>query len=136
MVAASAPHSTLEFFFGVYNNIERCVATEYTLVGVDKGVRLGLDFGFVRQIHRGAERKVQRVGVDDPGRRAVEFVDVSGKAFAVVFQELRVTDFLLGMGLLRAATEQAGDQEPPCIVARRKEPTFMDSILEANPAIC
>ena len=72
-------------------------------MSVDEGVRLGLDFGFGRQIQRGAERKVEGVGVDDPGRRAVDFVDVGGKAFAIVFQQLRVTDLLLGLGLLRAA---------------------------------
>ena len=79
------------------------VQPEYILVDIDERVRIGLDFGFGRQTDRGAERKVQRVGDDDPGRGAVDFVDVGGKAFAIVFQQLRVTDLLLGMGLLRAA---------------------------------
>ena len=76
-------------------------------MGVYEGVRLSLDFGFGRQIQRGAERKVEGVGVNDPGRGAVDFVDVSGKALAVVLQQLRVADFLLGMGLLRAAKQEA-----------------------------
>ena len=79
------------------------IQPEYTLVGVNEGVRLDLDFGFGRQIQRGAERKVKGVGVNDPGWGAVDFFDVSGKAFAVVFQQLRVADFLLGMGALCGA---------------------------------
>ena len=62
------------------------IDAEYVLVGVNERIRLGLDFGFARQTQRGAERKVEGVGVDDPGRGAVDFVDVSIELFAAVLQ--------------------------------------------------